>query len=410
MANTTGNSSNTSKSIPTAPETRHGATRQCATEKSNPIDQKYKRFFDSSGEMRFITSRSGRVLDINQAGVELFGFDSKEELLRLETVSFLFITPSEGKKFQRRIETEGFVKDFEAGMRRKDGTEFIASITASIWFDENGAISCEGTLRDVTEVKQLQAACDEAERANRELTESESRIRSLNSDILNMLMIMSHDIRGPLVSIAATLKLLIRGSFGSMDTSVFNTVEELFARVRNIICIAEECLGSAHSLDGTCRTERETLDLRQDVIDPVLDEVSNEIEKNRITIDNRLGAIPAGSIPINVKMTWLKAVFRNLFRNAIKYGGPDCRIAFGFEDHAAFYRLNVYNSGNPIPEELRDRLFKKFSRLNKNIEKDGFGMGLYLIREIVRKHGGDIWYEAKPDGSDFILILAKEPI
>jgi len=37
-------------------------------------------------------------------------------------------------------------------------------------------------------------------------------------------------------------------------------------------------------------------------------------------------------------------------------------------------------------------------------------MGLYLIREIVRKHGGDIWYEAKSDGSDFILILAKEPV
>ncbi len=59
----------------------------------------------------------------------------------------------------------------------------------------------------------------EAERQNRELSESERRIRELNQHILNMLMIMSHDIRGPLVSIAATLKLLMRGSFGRMDES-----------------------------------------------------------------------------------------------------------------------------------------------------------------------------------------------
>ncbi len=218
-------------------------------------------------------------------------------------------------------------------MKRRDGSVFTASVTASIWFDEDGSISCEGVLRDVTELKQLQEAYFEAEKANRELSESERRIRDLNADVLNMLMIMSHDIRGPLVSIAATLKLLMRGSFGRMDESVWNTVQELLARVRHLIGIAEDCLGRAHSLEGALRTERLMIDLRQDIIDPVLDEVSNDIELQRITIDNRLGAIPAGCIPINVKMMWLKAVFRNLFKNAIKYGGKGCRIAFGFEDH-----------------------------------------------------------------------------
>ncbi len=374
------------------------------------VELKYKRLFDSAGEMHFITSRKGKILDINQAGVDLFRFATKEAMLALDTVGILFCNPEEGKVFQRRIEAEGFIKDFEVGMRRCDGTFFTASITAGLWFEEDGAISCEGVLRDITEIKQLQEACLEAEKANRELTESERRIRDLNTDILNMLMIMSHDIRGPLVSIAATLKLLMRGSFGHMDESVINTVQELLARVRHLIGIAEDCLGRAHSLEGTARADREMVDLRQDIIDPVLDEVSNEIELHRITIDNRLGAIPAGCIPISVRMMWLKAVFRNLFKNAIKYGGKCCNIAFGFEDHGGFYRLNVYNSGNPIPEEFRDRLFTKFTQIDVGAEKkDGFGMGLYLIREIVRKHGGDIWYEAKRDGSDFVLILAKEP-
>lgn len=378
---------------------------------SKRVAMKYKRFFDAACDMRFVTSRRGKLLDINQAGVELFQFGSKDEMLAMPSVSPLFEDPDGGKVFQRRLESDGFVKDYETEMRRSDGSTFTGSISATLWFEEDGSPCCEGTLRDVTEWKRLQHAFEEAEKQNRELTESERRIRDLNGNILNMLMIMSHDIRGPLVSIAATLKLLLRGSFGRMDESVWNTVQDLMSRVRYLIGIAEDCLGRAHSFEVTVSSpEREKIDLRQDIIDPVLDEVANDIEYQQIMIDNRLGAIPARSIPISVDMMWLKTVFRNLFKNAIKYGGKGCRIAFGFEDHGSFYRLNVYNSGKTIPEKFRDRLFTKFARIDDGAEKkDGFGMGLYLIREIIRKHGGDIWYEPREDGSDFILIISKDP-
>lgn len=396
----------------TVPENPRGHIED-TPETRSPADTlqiKFNRLFDAVGEMRFITSRDGKILDLNQAGVELFGFRCKEEMLRMESVGTLFRKAGAGKRFQLKLETDGFVKDYEVEMVKNGGEIFTASISATMSFEEDGSILCDGILRDVTALKTLQEAYLESEKQNRELSESERRVRKLSEDILNMLMIMSHDIRGPLVAIAATLKLLMRGSFGRMDDSVWNTVQELMARVRHLIGIAEDCLGRANSMEGMLCKERHSIDLRQDIIDPVLDEVSNEIEAQGITIDNRLGAIPAGCIPVSVNMMWLKAVFRNLFRNAIKYGGRGCRIAFGFEDHGAFYRLNVYNSGTPIPQEYRERLFTKFSRIDQCAgERDGFGMGLYLIREIVRKHGGDIWYEAKRDGSDFILILEKAP-
>ncbi|MCE5334839.1 MAG: PAS domain-containing sensor histidine kinase [Desulfobacteraceae bacterium] len=375
----------------------------------NRLALRYKRFFDSAEDMRFIISRSGKLLEVNQAGVELFGYDGRDDMLGGQSVENLFSEPRDGLQFRQRLETDGFIKDYEVEMRRKDGAVFSASITATLWFEEDGSISCEGFVRDITEFKQLQDAYYETEKQNRELSESEKRIRELNENILNMLMIMSHDIRGPLVSMAATLKLLLRGSFGRMDESVWHTVEDLLARVRHQIGIAEDCLGRAHSLEVRQNKDHEIIDLRQDIIDPVLDEVSNDIQEQGITIDNRLGAIPAGKIPIGTDMMWLKPVFRNLFKNAIKYGGKGCMIAFGFEDHGTFYRLNVYNSGKPIPEEHRDRLFTKFAHIDDGAEKkDGFGMGLYLIREIIRKHEGDIWYEPRRDGSDFILILPKQ--
>jgi signal transduction histidine kinase len=264
----------------------------------------------------------------------------------------------------------------------------------------------------MTECKVWRDALAESEKQQEELLASEERLRLLNQDILQLLMLMSHDLRGPLVALAATLKLLLRGSYGNMDESVRNTVQDLQGRVIRLLGVAEDFLGKAHSLEGSLRPEREVLDLRQDIIDPLLGELAAEIEARAIVIDNRLGAIPAGTIPVSANRIWLKTVFRNLFTNAIKYGGKSCRIAFGFEDHGAYYRLNVYNSGPPVPREDRDKLFTKFFRgeVNGKESQDGVGLALYLIKEIIRRHGGDIWYEARHNGSDFIFTIAKEPI
>jgi PAS domain S-box-containing protein len=360
----------------------------------------YRRFFDSCRHMMFISGQDGRLIDVNPAGVALFGFASKEEMLRLPSVAELYREPGDREWFQRALEEQGYVKDYEVEMLRKDGTIIIASLTTNVWRDERGAVLYEGTLRDLTERRRWLNVMKKINERN----------EMLNEHILHMLMLVSHDIRGPLVAMAATLKLLMRGSFGHMDESVANVLKDLMVRVVRLLGTAEDCLGKASSVDGTLEVDRQVLDLRQDIIDPILDELSGDIEGQEIRIDNRLGAIPAGMILIKADKVWLKTVFRNLFKNAIKYGGSRCTIAFGFEDHGTYYRLNVYNSGRPIPEEHRDRLFTKFGRIKEGEaeSKDGVGLGLFLIREIIQKHGGDIWYEAKPDGSDFVFTIAKE--
>jgi signal transduction histidine kinase len=156
--------------------------------------------------------------------------------------------------------------------------------------------------------------------------------------------------------------------------------------------------------------KREVLDLRQDIIDAVLDELADDITMREIVIDIRLGAIPAGSIPICANKTWLKAVYRNLFTNAVKYGGKRCTISFGFEQRESHYRLNVYNSGIPIAEEDREKIFDRFERIEtlEGPTPDGVGLGLSLCREIILEHGGEIWYEARPDGSNFVFTISRE--
>jgi len=228
-----------------------------------------------------------------------------------------------------------------------------------------------------------------------------------HEQISNILNIMAHDLRGYLVFISANLKLLSRGYYGNMDEGVRDRLEELFKRVTGLTHIYEEWMSRAFSVNDDLEMERESLDLKRDIIDPVLEEFSTEIKDRGIKIDNRLDPITKNQIPIKANKIWLKAVFRNLIKSAIKYGDPGCTIAFRFEDHGTSCQVNVYNSGKPIPEGRRDKLFTKFGGIGIHISagSHGMGLGLYLIKKTIRKPGGDIRYEAQEHGSNFVLTI-----
>ena len=243
------------------------------------------------------------------------------------------------------------------------------------------------------------------------LKKEEGQLKSIscpsNEERLNMVKILSHDLRGSLVSISATLKLLSRGYYGKMEVPVENSLRELLERVTHLIGMSEECLEKSFSFDGSVAIKQEVLDLREDIIHPVLEELSSEIRNHRLRVDNRLESVPACRIPIKANKAWLKTIFRNLFKNAIRYGDAGGTIAFGFEIRGSSYRLNIYNSGNPIPEWFRDKLFTRVAsgQTHNKHRTGGMGLGLYLIRKIIQKLGGKIWYEAKDHGSNFVLTL-----
>jgi signal transduction histidine kinase len=238
--------------------------------------------------------------------------------------------------------------------------------------------------------------------------EPESLDLSLNEKILSMVKALSHDVRGSLLSISATLKLLSHGYYGKMDEAVVRRVRELFSKTSGLIGITEEYLSRSFSVNNDLTTEDEALDLMKEVLIPVLKELSSELKGRRLMIDHRLHAMSNRRISIRANGIWLKMIFRNLLRNAARYGHKEGMIAIGFEDQGSCYRLNVYNSGKPIPEKYRERLFtKSMGNRNRDLEEraDGTGLGLYLIHNVIQKLGGEIWYEARENGSNFVFTL-----
>ncbi len=378
--------------------------RRRAEEALQQEKEKAQRYLDIVGTMVVALDADQTVSLINQAGCRLLGYSEAEILGKNWFDHFL---PEAVREHVRKVflqfmagsvEPVGVV---ENTVLTRSGEERTIAWHNTILKDERGHIT--GTISsgdDITERNRAEAA----------LLESEQRIRWLNEHILNMVMVLSHDIRGPLVAIASILKLMLRGAYGKLDQNPANTVQDLLSRCARLLGTAEDYLGKAAIVTGSMEMGREVLDLRQDIIDAVLDELADDITRREIVIDNRLGAIPAGSIPICANKTWLKAVYRNLFSNAVKYGAKGCTISFGFEQHESHYRLNVYNSGIPIAEEDREKIFERFERIepSEGPTTDGVGLGLSLCRQIIREHGGEIWYEALPNGSNFVFTISRE--
>ena len=362
---------------------------------------RYADLYDFAPLSYFTFDEQGRIIEVNLTGAKQLGIE-RGNLIKAPFVAMVAESDMEVylSHLKKIIDTR---EDHtcEVRLKVKDGGEFYARLDSIFMESADGTVSCRTSVTDITERKRAEAA----------LLESEQRVRRLNEHILHMVMVLSHDIRGPLVAIASILKLMLRGVYGKLDQSPANTVQDLLSCCARLLGTAEDYIGKASIIGGSLEMERQVLDLRQDIIDVVLEELADDITKREIVIDNRLGAIPSGSITITANKTWLKAVYRNLFSNAVKYGGgKGCTISFGFEQRESHYRLNVYNSGRPIAEEDREKIFDRFERIepSEGSTPEGVGLGLSLCREIILEHGGEIWYEARPDGSNFVFTISRE--
>ena len=114
-------------------------------------EEKYRRFFQTSQDCVFITSKDGRWLEMNQAAVDLFGYESKEELAEVN-VRDLYADPARRKLHIREIERKGFSKDFPVDLRKKDGSLIHTRISSTLYYQAGEHIGYQGTIRDITEL------------------------------------------------------------------------------------------------------------------------------------------------------------------------------------------------------------------------------------------------------------------
>ncbi len=136
-------------------------------------EEKYRNLFESVRHGLFISSKEGKFLDCNQALLDMLGYEDKETFLEVDILRDLYVNPRDRRRFQKLVENEGFVKDFEVDFKKKNGEPITILQTAhAIKAPDGEVMGYEGLNIDISERKTMERNLREANEFLTNLIES----------------------------------------------------------------------------------------------------------------------------------------------------------------------------------------------------------------------------------------------
>jgi len=126
-------------------------------EKLKELEENYRSLFENVACGVYISTKGGKFFDANHALVDMLGYETKEEFLKIDITKDLYLRPEDREKFQEMIERDGKVIDYEVEFKRKDGTSIPVLHTAHVRYDQNGKVlGYEGINVDKTQRKKIE--------------------------------------------------------------------------------------------------------------------------------------------------------------------------------------------------------------------------------------------------------------
>jgi PAS domain S-box-containing protein len=351
--------------------------RKEAEEAIKASEKRYRTLFEDSLDVVFIATPDGELLDINAAGVELFGYSDSEEMLGLNLAESLYLNAHDRERLRSEIESRGFVRDFEVVMKKKDDTEIIASITASALCDEDGrSVSYRGIIRDKTAHMKLEAQL----------------LQSQKMDAIGQLAGgVAHDFNNILTSVVLFTHLAMdrigdeHEAYGDLK-QVFASAERakdltrqllIFSRKQPLKCVP---LSVNDSVNGLSKMLERLIG--EDV------EIVTELSVDLLSIEADKGGIDQLVMNLTVNA---RDAMPDGGRVVIKTGNvelslEDCGSTSPEARPGSYVRVSVQDNGTGIDDSVMSKIFDPFYT-TKSIGK-GTGLGLAVVHGIVKKHGG----------------------
>lgn len=260
---------------------------------------------------------------------------------------------------------------------------------------------------DAARADQLAAVAGPALRTARRLHDAEAtvaRLRDVDRVKTEFLALASHELRTPITVLTGYLSLLEDGAFGELPAASRDIMPVINARLAEMEGLINAMLETARVEDGRLHLEIDAWDLRE-----ISDEAVRRCEVF-VHPSQQLGLLcPEAPVPVLVDRERLLTVISNIVHNAIKYSPEhgDVHCTVNVEGDTA--AVAVKDRGLGIAAEDMSTLFTRFGRIRRDPASRsimGTGLGLYLSRELVRAHGGDIRVESVPgSGSTFTVIV-----
>ncbi|MEG4587504.1 PAS domain-containing sensor histidine kinase [Microcoleus sp. MOSTC5] len=392
---------------------------ESAYQQLEEAEAKYRSIFENAGEGIFQSTPDGRYITANPALARIYGCDSPEEV----TAKFtdierqLYVDPARRNEFLRSIEESGIVSDFESKIYRSDGSIVWISEKARAVRDSSGSLLYyEGLIEDITQRKQAQES------------------------LRLFIHALSHDLRNPVAGMLMVLKnwQTKTGDSIAIPRSVLERmIQGSEQQLRLINSLLEVHAGELRGFVLHC----DRVDLRA-VVEAAaadLEPLMNEAQANFKNL------VPDDFPDVNADTTQLRRVFSNLIANALKHNLPGLNLTVSAQVIKAekliinqikakqdIHKLPITNPQFPIPNyqspipnspssmiyctveddgvgilpEQCEHLFDLYVRGYQSRHSLGLGLGLYLCRQIIGAHGGEIGVISSPGaGATFWFTL-----
>jgi PAS domain S-box-containing protein len=349
----------------------------------------------------------GRIVFVNPAAARITGF-RREDLLGQPGHALLHHTRADGQQ------CTGDGCDLYAVMRgraalgvdgevlcRKDGTTVPIEGTGTL-LDRGQELVSVMVFRDVAERLQIER---ERGRLVRELEEA----ISARDDFLS---IASHELRTPLTPIRLSVQSLKRKGqtlANVLPKSLSTQLETMDRQVGRLDTLINELLDVSRITVGRMDLELSEFDVTT-LVREVVSRFQQELDWGRHTVTLELGASGASNASIIGRWDRLRLdqVLSNLLSNAMKYGGDRKLIQIAVEEGPATVSIRVRDHGLGISAEDQERIFERFERLISVRHFGGFGLGLWIVRQVVEAHGGHVHVESViGEGSAFTVELPR---
>ena len=360
-------------------------------------EKKYRILFEESRDPIYITSRDGKIVDFNPSMLDLLGY-AREEMLGMDILK-IYVNPEDRIKFRKRIEKEGFVKEYELKLRDKNGNEMDCLLTASVKRDDDGGIfGYQGSIHDITQRKQAEQelieAKDKAETALKQLREIQTHLvqRERLAALGELSAGVAHEINNPLNIISGHTQMLLMEE--SIDSEIEDTLKIIKKQVDRTSRITDQLL---HFSKRT-QPENKEIDINE-TVNNALALLEHQLTLDNIKIKRKLLSKPAF---VRADPSQLQQVFHNLIVNA-SHAMPDggtLTISTSVKNTNA--EISFTDTGCGIPENNLKKLFEPFF----TTKEKGAGLGLSIVYGIIEAHKGNIKVKSKVgDGTTFTITL-----
>ena len=350
-------------------------------------ENKYRNLFESSRDSILIIDDRTKIIEINGAGIKLFGYKDRSEALSIESYFMLFWDARDASRFHDDILENGFVQGREFLMVNREGRKRTVMVSASKRSDDDGQFTgIEAILRDVSEHRRVEKYLAQ--------TEKLASIGELASGV-------AHEINNPLGVIKCYANLMSKAA---------GSDSQLAKDIQIIRKHTDQCQSIVSSMLSFARTPepKKTKSQIHMVIDEILSVLEHQMNKHSITVERRYDP---GVRELTVDESMIRQVFMNLLLNACQAmaRGGALVVESSLNDRQKMITLSFTDTGTGIPDKFINRIFDPFFSTKE--EGKGTGLGLSVSYGIIKQHNGNITVHSTPGkGSTFTVSLPVDEV